>query len=250
MGAEGPELSLTQHLVELRDRLVRCAITLVIATLVSLIFTDYFFKALIAPMSGDKPVFNRPTGMFTNYMKVALIGGLALAMPMLIYQMVRFVVPGLLARERKYLYFIVPMGSLSFVGGMAFAYFVMLPAGIPFLLSFGREIATPLWDIEAYISLITTLLVGVGLIFEIPLIVFILARLGIVDHRMLIRYWKLAILGCAVLAAVITPTGDPYNMALMAFPLFFLYFLSIFLAFVARPRGRRKPAEGASAGSA
>jgi len=197
---------------------------------------------------GDKPIFNRPTGMIINYVKIAFIGGLALAMPMIIYQMTRFVMPGLLSQERRYLYFIVPMGTLSFLVGLAFTYFVMLPAAIPFLLRFGRDIATPLWDIGEYISLVTTLLISVALTFEIPLVVFILARLGVVNHRMLIRYWKFAILLCAILSAVVTPTGDPYNMALVAMPLVFLYGLSILLAMVAqlgrRPRAATEEATG------
>jgi sec-independent protein translocase protein TatC len=276
MSSEQGEYTLVEHLIELRDRLVRIAIALIITTLISLIFTPYTFRLLTAPMrtgevvplysctqteeglvcvertdvqnsSEDKPVFNRPTGMIMNYVKVAFIGGLTLAMPVIVYQMMYFVLPALLAHERRYLYFIVPTATLSFLMGLSFAYFVMLPTAIPFLLNFGRDIATPLWDIGEYISLVTTLLIGVGLIFEMPLIVFVLARFGVVSHRMLMQYWKMAMLACAIVAAVVTPTGDPYNMALVALPLVFLYGLSIILAWIAYPR--REPAVATAGGT-
>jgi len=164
------------------------------------------------------------------FTKVALISGVALAMPVLVYQLISFIAPGLTRQEKRYLYLILPGATLSFVAGIAFAYFVMLPTAIPFLKGFLGDIVQPNWFVDKYISFITSLLFWVGLSFETPLLIFFLAKLGIVTPAALSRNRKYAILVIAVLAAVITPTPDPFNMILVMAPLVILYEVGILLA--------------------
>ncbi len=227
--AEEKRMTLIEHLEELRGRLIKSAIALAVTTLASLIFTGRLLKILVAP-AGIKPIFLRPTEMFVTYMRVALISGTALAMPVIVYQMLRFVLPALKPHERRYLYIIVPGATFSFLLGLAFAYFAMLPFALRYLLSFGGNIAEAKWAIGEYISFVTKLLFWVGVTFETPLLVFFLAKLGVVTPEMLARYRKYAIVAIAVLAAVITPTPDPFNMMVVMVPLLILYEIGVLLA--------------------
>jgi sec-independent protein translocase protein TatC len=171
-----------------------------------------------------------PTTNIVVFTKVALISGVALAMPVLVYQLISFIAPGLTRQEKRYLYFVLPGATLSFVVGVAFAYFVMLPTAIPFLKGFLGDIIEPTWFIDRYVSFITSLLFWVGLSFETPLLIFFLAKLGIITPAVLSRNRKYAVLIIAVLAAVITPTPDPFNMLLVMLPLILLYEIGILLA--------------------
>jgi sec-independent protein translocase protein TatC len=220
-------------MAELRDRLIRAVLALVIATLLAFLFTEPLLAFLIKPMGGLKPVFLRPTEMFVTYFKVSLIAGFIISMPVILYQLLRFIAPGLTRDEQKYLYIIVPGGTLSFIAGVVFSYFVMLPVGIRFLLTFGGDIARAQWTIGEYVSFITTLMFWAGVVFETPLIIFFLAKIGIVTAQQLSRWRKFAILGVFVIAALITPTPDPINQLLVAVPLLLLYELGVLLAKIA-----------------
>ena len=166
-------------------------------------------------------------------MKVALLSGLVLAMPLIVYQIGRFVMPGLTKKERRYLFLLVPGATLCFVTGVAFAYFIMLPSAIGFLQTFMADIIEQQWAIGEYLSFVTSLLFWIGVAFELPLFVYFLAKLGIVDAQMLSKNRKYAIVAIAVLAAVITPTVDPFNMALVMGPLVILYEIGVLLARIA-----------------
>ncbi|MBM4466781.1 MAG: twin-arginine translocase subunit TatC [Chloroflexi bacterium] len=228
--AEERKLTLIEHLEELRDRLIKSAIALTITTLFSFVFAKQFLEILIAPMGETPPVSPSPTANIIVFTKVALISGVALAMPVLVYQLISFIAPGLTAQERRYLYLVLPGATVSFVVGVTFAYFVMLPAAIPFLEGFLSDIIKPSWFIDRYISFVTSLLFWVGLSFETPLLIFFLAKLGIVTPAVLSRYRRYAILIIAVIAAVATPTHDPFNMILLMMPLILLYEIGILLA--------------------
>jgi len=228
--SENRPMTVFEHLVELRGRLIKVVLALVIATSVSLLFTSRFLALLTVPMGDSLPQAIGPTETIVIYFKVALIGGLVLAMPVIVYQLISFIVPGLYPHERRYLLIIVPAASLLFASGVAFAYYVMLPAAIPFLLGFMGDIIRQQWTIEKYMSLVTGLLFWVGLIFETPLVIAFLAYLGVVSPGMLWKNFRYAIVVIAVIAAVATPTPDPINMALLMLPLILLYLLSILLA--------------------
>lgn len=223
-------MPLMEHLRELRKRLIRAFIALFIATGISFIFAKQVFVILIAPMGDTPPQALKPTESLGNYMKVALISGVTLAMPFIVYQIGRFLAPGLTKNEKRYMLLLVPGATLCFVTGVAFAYFVMLPAAIPFLQGFMSDIIEQRWAIGEYLSFVTSLLLWIGLAFELPLFVYFLAKIGIIDTEMLTKNRKYAIIIIAVLAAVITPTVDPLNMALVMGPLVILYELGILLS--------------------
>ena len=235
--SENRPMTVLEHLVELRQRLIKAVLALLITTFVSLLFAPRFLTLLKAPMGDNLPVAIYPTEKIVVVFKIALIGGLVLAMPVIVYQLIRFLVPGLYPHERRYLYVIVPAASLLFASGVAFAHYVMLPAAIPFLLGFMGDIVRQQWTIEKYTSLVTGLLFWVGVIFETPLVIAFLAYLGVVSPGMLWKNFRYAIVVIAIIAAVATPTPDPINMALLMLPLVLLYLLSIVLAlFVYRRR--------------
>ncbi len=223
-------VTIFEHLEELRGRLIKSVIALLVTTLLSLIFTSRFLKILTAPMGNLQPVFLRPTEMITTYFKIALISGVALAMPVIIYQLVLFMLPALKPHERRYLYIIVPGATISFVVGLAFAYFALLPFAVRYLLTFGGDIARAQWTIGEYIGFVTTILLWMGVAFETPLVIFFLAKVGIITPAMLSHYRRYAILAIAVVAAVITPTPDPFNMMIVMVPLFILYEAGVLLA--------------------
>jgi sec-independent protein translocase protein TatC len=166
-------------------------------------------------------------------MKVALLCGLILAMPVLVYQLARFLAPGLTKKERRYLFLLVPGATLCFLTGAAFAYYIMLPSAIYFLQFFMSDIIRQDWTVGDYLSFVTSLIFWIGVAFELPLFVYFLAKLGIVDADMLRKNRKYALIAIAVLAAVITPTVDPMNMILVMLPLIVLYELGVILARIA-----------------
>jgi sec-independent protein translocase protein TatC len=236
------EITFTSHLAELRQRLIKSVIALVVTTLISFIFARYIFEFLIIPAPDDiSLIYTEMTGMLSTYFKVALMGGFVLAMPILVYQGMMFVSPALTRREKKYVYVALPWITFMFLAGFAFGYFILVPPATNFLLSFMSDIARPEIKIDNYISIVTRLLVAIGLVFETPVIITFLARLGIVKPETLSRRRRWAVVVAFILAAVITPTFDPINQSLVAIPLIILYELSILLAKIAY----RKRAEAA-----
>ena len=228
--AEERQLTIIEHLEELRDRLIKSVIALTFTTLFSFIFAKRFLEILIAPMGETPPVSSAPTTNIVVFTKVALISGVALAMPVLVYQLIGFIAPGLTRQERRSLFLVLPGATLSFVIGVAFAYFIMVPTAIPFLKGFLSDIIEPNWFIDRYISFVTSLLLWVGLSFETPLLMFFLAKLGVVTPQGFAQARRVVIVGAAAGAAIITPTTDPVNMLLVMVPFMALYELGILLA--------------------
>jgi len=224
------KLTFIGHLSELRQRLLKCLIALAITTTISFVFAGHIFRILISPAGDINLIFIEMTEMLGTYMKVSLAGGIVLAMPYLVYQLLMFVSPALTRQEKKYVYLILPWITLMFIAGVAFAYFILLPPAIKFLLYFGSNIATPQIKIGNYISIVTRLLVAAGAVFETPVIILFLARLGIVTPKMLSSKRRHAIVVAFILGAIITPTFDPINQSLVAVPLIVLYEMSIWLA--------------------
>ena len=230
-------LTFLGHLGELRQRLLKSLIALAITTVISFFLAErYIFPILISPIEGllaaDEAnlIFIQMTEMIGTYMKVSLAGGIILAMPYLVYHLLMFVSPALTSREKKYVYLILPWITLMFIAGVAFGYFILLPPATKFLMTFGSSIATPEIRIGNYISIITRLLVATGAVFETPVIILFLARLGIVTPKMLSSKRRHAIVAAFILGAIITPTFDPVNQSLVALPLIILYEMSIWLA--------------------
>ena len=226
------QMSLLEHLEELRDRLVKAAIAVLVGTLLSAAFTTQILEILIAPY-GQKLQVLGPTEGITVYFRVALTGGLILAMPFLVYQFFMFILPGLEANEKRYIAWGVPFATLLFLVGVAFAWFIMTPAAVGFLSAWQPEIFIQQWQSREYIPFVTSLVFWVGLSFETPLIIFIMAKLGLVTPQFLIKQWRFAVVIIAIAAAMITPTVDPFNMGLVMVPLMALYGFSILLAYLA-----------------
>lgn len=221
------------HLKELRNRLIRATIALFVATGISFVFAKQAFLILMVPLNDAKLQALRPTETLSNYMKVSLLSGLVLSMPIIVYQIGRFVMPGLTKQEKRYLIFLVPGATICFLGGVAFAYFVMLPASIGFLQTFMADLIEQQWTVGDYLSFVTSLLFWIGIAFELPLFVYFLTKAGVLDAQMLINNFKYAVVVIALLAAVITPTVDPLNMMLVMGPLIILYLLGVLLAKIA-----------------
>lgn len=225
----GAAMPLTQHLREFRDRLIYALVALVITTLASSIFAGRFLIILERPLR-LKPQAITPTETIITYFKVSLVLGIALAMPVILYQIVAYLTPALTKREKRYLYIFLPAGTLLFILGLSFATYIALPAALRFLQYFGQDYAEIQWTLSSYVSFVTTVLIWNGIGFQTPLVIFFIAKLGIVGYDTLRQNIRWAFLISAVLAAIITPTPDPFNMLIVMLPLFLLYIFGVFLA--------------------
>ena len=224
-------LTVLGHLGELRSRLIKSVIAIAIASIVCFILRDYIIHILKLPAGADINLqFIEMTEMMGTYMRVSLFGGIALAMPYLAYHGVMFVSPALTRKEKKYVYMILPWIALMFIAGVVFGYFILVPPATKFLLTFGSNVATPQIRVGNYISIITRLLLAIGIIFELPVVTTFLARIGVLKPKWLSDKRKIAIIFAFIIAAIITPTFDPINQTLVAAPLIVLYELSIWLA--------------------
>jgi len=235
------KLSITEHLLELRSRLIKSAIALGVCIGISIPLAHYVFDILKSRAPGIDLVFIDVTGMIGIYIKVVFYCGIALSLPYLIYQLVRFLSPAMTGKEKRYLYFSMPLVVLLFVAGVCFAYFIFLPPALNILLHIGGDIARPMIDVNSYVSVLVRLLLAVGLVFEMPLVIALLAKLGVVSPQKLAKGRKWAVLAAFVIGAVITPTVDPVNQTLVAAPIIVLYELSIRLAKLVYPRKASAP---------
>lgn len=238
MSNDERKLNVLGHLTELRKRLIRSVIAVVITSIISFIFYQQIFDILISPAQGIELQAIEMTEMLGTIMRVCLVSGIILAMPFLTYELIMFVSPALTRREKRYVYLILPWIALMFAGGVTFGYFILLPRLTEFLLTFGKDIATIQPRIRDYISIVTRLLLAIGLVFEMPVLTTFLARIGIIKAKWLADKRKVAIVVAFILAAIITPTIDPINQSLVAAPLIVLYEMSIWLAKLVQ---RRKP---------
>ncbi|OGO03964.1 MAG: twin arginine-targeting protein translocase TatC [Chloroflexi bacterium RBG_13_54_9] len=236
---DGKKLTFMGHLEELRQRLIKAIVAVIICIIPAFFFYRQIFAIITRPAGDINLIYTEMTEMIGTIMKVSLYSGLALAMPVIVYQVVRFIAPALTRSEKRALYLILPGIFLSFLGGVCFGYFVAVPPAVRFLLTFGQPIATPQIKVGNYISLVTTLLFALGVIFETPLVVFFLAKIRVVTPKMLSDRRKYAMLVAFVVAAIITPTFDPVNQTIIAIPIIVLYELSIWLAKLATRGSKR-----------
>ena len=224
------KLTLLGHFQELRKRLIRSVIAVAVAAIISFVFWKWLFYILIWPAQEIDLVFIELTEMIGTIMRVCLASGLIVAMPYLTVQAILFIRPALTRKEERYVYLTLPWIALMFLGGIVVGYFILIPPAIGFLYTFGSDIASPMIKIGNYISIITRLLIAIGLVFELPVVTTFLARMGIVKPEWLASKRRVAIIGAFILAAIITPTFDPINQSLVAVPLVVLYEMSIWLA--------------------
>jgi sec-independent protein translocase protein TatC len=229
-------LSFLDHLSELRKRLMRVLAVLLATGGAGLALAPRVLRWMMAPY-GSQLVVLGPTEGISIYLRVGLLFATAAALPYGVFELWRFIAPGLLPRERRYAYAIIPAALVLFLAGAAFAWLVLIPTALRFLVGFMPDIFKVQWTSERYIPFVTALLFWIGLCFELPLAAFFLAKLRVVNAHMMLKAWRYAVVLISLVAAVITPTVDPFNMALVALPLVGLYFLSILVAAIARMRG-------------
>jgi sec-independent protein translocase protein TatC len=229
----------------LRRSLLRSVIVIAIMTAVSFTFVDPLMEALARPLPGGVEGLQTiaPTEGIGTIMRVSLLAGLAFAMPWIIAEIYLFVAPGLMPKSRRSMALAIPVASVLFLAGIAFTYFVMLPPAVQFMFTLGDFQSA--WRPEAYFGLVTSLMFWIGVSFQMPLLIYALAAVGLLKARQLVQQWRWAIVIIAVIAAVITPTIDPVNMALVMAPMILLYGLSILGAIVASAGRQRELAERA-----
>ena len=238
------EVPIRQHLIELRRRLTYSAIFIAVTTATAFVFHEQILKLLMEPAQGfvgipnQKPIYTDLTEFIGIAAKTSLLVGIFASLPFVLFQAVMFVAPGLHPKERRYLYLMIPAMVLSFIVGAAFGYRILFPPMVRFLLTFGNEIATPFIRIGNYVNLMLSLLFWMGVVFETPVVLFFLSKIGVVTPEFLAKNRRWAVVASFVLGAVITPTFDPINQSLVAIPIIVLYELGILLARLAR-RGRK-----------
>ena len=230
------KLPIAYHLAELRRRVIWSAVAVVVCTAVAFVFHEQIIQLLLQPARGfgnvpnEKPIYTDLTEFIGIAFKVSLLTGIVLSLPFVLFQIVMFVSPGLNGREKRYLYYLVPVSLFAFLSGAAFGYFILFPPAVNFLLTFGSDLATPFIRIGNYVNLMITLLFWMGLVFETPAILFLLSKIGVVTPSFLSNNRRWAIVIAFILGALITPTFDPINQSLVAFPIIVLYEVGIWLA--------------------
>ncbi len=251
---EGPEgdakQSFFEHLTELRKRLIRALLGIGVGMAVVGWFCERIFRWVMLPVIRSLPE-NQQALHYTSYiepfmvyLKVTLYGGIFVAAPYVLFQVWLFVAPGLYKRERKVVVPFLASGTLLFYGGAAFCYFLVMPAAFPALAAIAGDDMKPILTMTEQLSLVLAMLLGFGIVFELPIIIAFLSMMGLVSADFLAKYRRHAIVVNTALAAIITPTGDPFNLALMAVPMILFYEIGIILA---RIVGKKKAAPEAAA---
>jgi len=241
------KLPLTSHLQELRKRLILSFISIGVGFFICYYFSDTLFNILAAPLmkmmpKGGSLIFISVAEAFFTYMKVAFIAGIILTSPFILYQIWAFVAPGLYQKEKKYVVPFVLGGSFFFALGVLFGYFVAIPVGFKFLLGYATDFIKPMPSMKEYLSFSIKFLLAFGLVFEFPVVLVLLARIGVIDAKTLARKRKYAILLIFIFAAVMTPP-DPVSQVLMALPLMGLYELSILFSKIFGKKSVSVPSE-------
>lgn len=251
---ELPGMSFLEHLEELRRRIIYCAIAVAVTFLVGWWKADRIFAfmqgpivtALHAHKLDEKLVYTNPVDPFNMYLKVGFIAGLFIASPFVLYQVWAFIAPGLYRNERRYvLPFLFSTVGLFLAGG-AFGYKIVYPAALDFLIGYGAQFQ-PMITIHEYTNLFLTVILGMGIVFEMPILIFFLALMGIVSAGWMWRNLRYSILAIFIIAAIVTPTPDILNMCIFAAPMLALYVLSIAIAWMVHPKQRKARAAKAKA---
>ncbi len=259
MSEDTKKMPLTGHLDELRKRVFKSLIVLIAFFLLCFNFSEKLFSLVTFPMKKtisiikEPPyftfvntdiknptlVFLAPAEAFWMHLKISLISGLILSLPFIFYQLWKFVSPGLLEKEKKYVIPFVVVASSLFMIGVTFCFLIVLPFAMNFLLNYKTKSMVPMISVERYVDFCLKFILAFGAVFELPVVILFLARMGIVRPNTLARHRKYAILGAFVLGAILTPTPDVFNQSLMAIPIILLYEVGIIVAriFVRRKDG-------------
>jgi sec-independent protein translocase protein TatC len=243
--AELPGMSLIEHLEELRKRVIHSAVYLAIGFAVAYAFHERLYGFIQAPLDQlHIPLnFTHPTDGLTLYLKTSFVGGAILASPFVLFQIWLFISPGMYAHEKRYVWTFMSATIGLFLAGAYFGYRWVLPGAIKVLvLDYGHHFH-PILTIEDYTGFFLAIILGLGIAFELPILMFFLALFGIVDARFLLRHFRYAILAIFIIAAIICPMQDPFSMCLFASPMLFLYFFGVAIAWWVHPKRRNKGKE-------
>ena len=245
--AELPGMSLLEHLEELRRRLIHSVVSLVVGFFVAYGFHEKIYALMQAPITfalkkhhlPTQLVIHNPVDGFNMYLKISFMVGCIIASPYVLYQLWLFISPGLYKNEKRYVMPFMAATITLFLAGAFFGYRWVFPGSLDFLFAYSHEFR-PLIEVNEYTDLFLTVILGLGIAFELPILVFFLSLFGIVSPRFLWKNFKFAILVIFIIAAIITPTPDPLTMCVFALPLLLLYTLSIGVSFMVHPSRRKK----------
>lgn len=230
---EEKEMSFLDHLEELRWRIVKAVMAVLVGAIGAAFFSDFLVKVvMMGPLVnvGLKAQVLTPYGIMLLYMQVVLVTGLIVAMPFVLYQIWQFIAPGLMPNERKYVWWIVFFTSFCFAAGIVFGYFILVPTALKFFSEFGTDIFDLNVSADNYISFMLSLIVGAGLVFELPMVTYFLSKLGLLTPQFMRKYRRHSIVAILVISAVITPTPDIITQSLLAAPMILLYEVSIIIS--------------------
>ena len=233
------EMTFLEHLEELRWRIIYSLVGIVIGAILGWIFIDILVDVVLLKPAKDAGALLqnlRPFGQLFLYMQIAIIVGIIISIPNIFFQFWQFISPALRKHERRYIFWIVTFSSLCFLAGIAFAYFVMLPLTLKFAAQFGSETIKNEFAIDEYMSIIISVMLAAGLIFELPMISFFLSKLGILKPSFMKKYRKHAIVAILVTAAFLTPGTDPVSQIVLAVPLVVLYEISILISKISQKK--------------
>ena len=221
------EMPFLAHLEELRWRIIKSLISILVFSVMAYVFSDKILDFLTK--SVDNIYFTAPTEAFAVRIKISLIAGLILSFPVVFYQLWQFVVPGLMDKEVKMVIPAVIFATFFFIGGAVFCFYLVLPVGIKFLLSFETDKLKPWLSVKDYISFVSWMILAFGMVFQLPIVSYFLGKVGIITHKTLSKGRKYAIVIILILAAALTPSPDVFSQLMLAVPLYFLYEVSIIL---------------------
>jgi sec-independent protein translocase protein TatC len=246
-----PRFTLLEHLGELRTRLGRALLCVMLGTVLTVYFVDHLFHFLIVPIlpylpEPKKLVVISPLEQVVTYLRIAVISGVFVSSPGIFWQVWGFIAPGLYPSEKKFVLPFIFFGSFFFIGGAAFAYYLMLPQTFKFLIEVLPQDVLPQFTVEKYFSLVTQIILAMGVIFELPLLIAMLALAGIVTTKQLKKFRKYNVVVAFVVSAFLTPTVDPYSQTLMAAPLIVFYEVGIIFAWFTERRRKRDAAQAAA----
>jgi len=227
------EMSFLDHLEELRWRVIYSLIGVVVGSILCWIFIDFLVdQILLIPAKANKIKLQnlKPFGQLFIYMQIAIIGGIVLSLPNLFYQLWKFISPALRKNERRYISAIVWFSTLCFLIGIVFAYYLMIPLSLSFAAQFGSTSIENNFAIDEYFSIITSIMLAAGVVFELPMVSFFLSKLGILTPKFMRRFRRHALVAILVLSAILTPGTDPVSQVVLAVPLVLLYEISIFVS--------------------
>jgi sec-independent protein translocase protein TatC len=246
--AEG-KMSFLEHLEELRKRIINACLGIAVGIGLSFFFIQGIFEFLMAPANatlpeGSRLIYTQPTEAFALYIQISLISGAVFASPWIMYQVWRFIAPGLYANEKRFVVPFVLFSTVGFVAGAAFNHYIAYPFIMTYFASFNTPNLVYMPQLSYVFGLYVKMLLGLGVIFQMPTVVFFLAKMKVLTARFLMKQFKLAVLLIFITAAVVTPTGDPVTLGIFAAPMIGLYLLSIAIAFIVGPKRLKTESTG------